>query len=289
MTPDNSPPNDAELAERERSAWSGAIEGWRKHDRALTALGAPVSEELIRQAEIGPGDHVLDLACGTGDPALRIAEQVGPSGSVLAIDFAEPLVAFAREKAAARGLRNVEFRCEDAEEVRLVAASFAAVTSRWGIMFMAHPQEVMARACAALRPGGRSAVATWGPPQANPFIALPFTALRNHIEIPAPAPDAPGVFAFADATRVASLMERAGFHDVRLTPFAFDIEIFDHGAQLWQFTREIAAPLARLYGSLHTAQQEAVDREVAAAAERFRRGSRLVVPAQTWIATGVRP
>jgi ubiquinone/menaquinone biosynthesis C-methylase UbiE len=101
---------------------------------------------------VRPGQRVLDIASGVGEPALAIAGQVGPAGSVLGTDLAAAMLAFARENAAARGLSNVEFRCMDGEVLDVPPGSFDVVTMRWGLMFM--PDRVAVREGA-----GRDAVA----------------------------------------------------------------------------------------------------------------------------------
>jgi SAM-dependent methyltransferase len=270
--------------ERERASWASAAPGWKKHDTTLTAFGEPVSQTMIEHADIGPGKRILDVACGTGEPALQIATAVRPSGSVLATDFAEPLLAFARVKAEERGLANVEFRCVDAEALDLPSESFDAATIRWGIMFMPHPVGALSRVRKALRPGGKLVVATWAPPDKNPLISVPLGVLRKHVELPTPPPDAPGVFAFANPERLNSTIQAAGFHEVLVESFDFAITVFESGADAWTFTREIAPPIAQLYdGQLEDVRKE-IDAEVVAALSRFRRGDALSLPAASWIA-----
>jgi ubiquinone/menaquinone biosynthesis C-methylase UbiE len=92
----------AEMKARERQGWSNAAPSWLEHDEMLTALAAPVTTAMIERAEIRRGMRVLDVACGTGHPAIPIAQHVGADGSVVATDFAEPMVAVARDKARAQ-------------------------------------------------------------------------------------------------------------------------------------------------------------------------------------------
>src|SRR3972149_989494 len=101
--------------ERELAGWTATAAGWNKQHALLERFSAPVSQKLIEMAGIQPGMRVLDIACGTGQPAISVAERVGAQGSVLATDFVEPVVAYARMKANERGLTNIEFRCLDGE------------------------------------------------------------------------------------------------------------------------------------------------------------------------------
>src|SRR5262245_24402467 len=110
---------DADAHKREEHAcWTRMAPGYSQHRAFLAGCTAPVSERMLDVARIGSGSRVLDIACGAGDPALLAAERVGPSGHVLATDFAEDMVAVARAEAERRGLRQIEFRVGDGEALR---------------------------------------------------------------------------------------------------------------------------------------------------------------------------
>lgn len=272
--------------ERELAGWTATAAGWNKHHALLERFSAPVSQKLIEKAGIQPGMRVLDIACGTGQPAISVAEQVGAQGSVLATDFVEPVIAYARMKAKERGLTNIEFRCLDGEALDVPPNSFDAVTMRWGIMFMPSPVESMKGAHAALRRGSRIALTAWASPERNPFAMIALGVIRKHLDIPTPPPGTPGIFAFADQARLRSTIEAGGFGDVQIEPFEFVVGEFASGEEYWTFMREVAAPIVRLYGQLSSDDQRVVDREIHAEAERSRTGDKVVVHGTTWIASG---
>jgi len=66
----------------------------------------------VDRLPLAPGQRVADLCCGTGASAIPAARAVGPSGQVIGVDVAEPLLALARERAA--GLPQAGFRLGDA-------------------------------------------------------------------------------------------------------------------------------------------------------------------------------
>jgi ubiquinone/menaquinone biosynthesis C-methylase UbiE len=135
-------------------------------------------------AHVAPGQRVLDVATGIGEPAMTAARWVGPSGVVVAIDQAPQMVAVARERMQAAGIRTVEFIEGDAETVALPLDSFDAIVCRWGLMFFHDPVGTLARLRASLVPGGWLAAAIWGPPERVPMIALPFTVLTGELGQP---------------------------------------------------------------------------------------------------------
>jgi len=156
---------------------------------------------------------------------------------------------------------------------------------------MPSPIDALKRAHNALRRGGRIAVATWGPPDKNPFISIPLGMLRKHVEIPTTPPDAPGVFAFANPKRLKTTLQGAGFQDVVAEAFAFDISVCETGEEAWRFIREIAPPIAQLYNGQLAAVQQSIDVAITSGLSRFHRADlspRLAIPAETWIAVGTK-
>ena len=88
------------------------------------------TDRMLYPAQLKPGDSVLDMTCGTGEPAIPAAQRVGPTGKVIAIDWIVDMVTFAREKAHTMGVTNIEFRVADGEALDIAPASVDAVTIR---------------------------------------------------------------------------------------------------------------------------------------------------------------
>jgi ubiquinone/menaquinone biosynthesis C-methylase UbiE len=281
------PKMGAELKAREQQSWSNAAPSWLKNDEMLTTFAAPVTDAMIERAGIRPGMRVLDVACGTGHPAIPIAQAVGPTGSVLATDFAEPMVAIARDKAKAAGVSNIEFRVVDGEVLDVPEGSFDAATMRWGLMFMPDPVAAIRNLARAVRPGGRIAIVVWQGPDKVPFASLPMAVLRNHTTVPTPPPGAPGMFAFADGERLRAVITEGGFHDVVVDSITLEQPHASPEAY-WTQMREMAAPLRTLYEGLPADTRAKVDADVYAGVERFRRGDQYVIGNTTWIAGATR-
>ena len=257
----------ARVKEQQRKDWGQAAAGWRRYDEQLMRNSAPVTEMLLELAQVAPGKRVLDVACGTGEPALPAAKMVGPSGFVVATDMAAEMVEVAREKASAQGVVNVEFRLIDGEELGVEPASFDAVTCRWGMMFMPEPLKFLYQAHEALKADGRIAVAVWGPPERNPFITLPMATVRKYVEVPAQDPSAPGgIFSLADRSKLEFIFEQAGFGDIRVEAFELPMAIWDSGYEYWQFCTAIMGPLRALLETLPKPLRDQIGEEVATAA-----------------------
>src|SRR5438552_15032919 len=173
-----------------RNEWQAVAGGWRRWEPMLQSFTWPMSLRMVTAAAIGPGQRVLDVGCGMGDPTLQVAVLVGPHGHVLGIDVAEGMIATARERAAALGLAHVEFRTADVMTVDLPAETFDVVLGRWSVIYVADVPGALARLRRALVPGGRIALSAWAPPEANPWIMIPMTALARLRPLPPPHPAA---------------------------------------------------------------------------------------------------
>jgi SAM-dependent methyltransferase len=112
------------------------------------------SLDAWRLAEIGSGHTVLDVGCGPGYASLDLAELVGPSGRVVAIDqsarFLEALGRMCHE----RGVENVTAYRADLEAGEFVSVLADRMWCRWVLSFVKSPRDVLARMAAALCPGG---------------------------------------------------------------------------------------------------------------------------------------
>lgn len=271
--------------ELQQKSWTGVAPGWKKHDAAFTRSVAAASEAMLDATGIGPGMRVLDIATGVGEPALAAARRVGPRGFVLGTDFVEPMLAFAREKAAAAGLHHVEFRCVDGEALAEPPGSFDAVTIRWGLMFMPDASACLRRAREALKPGGRIAVACWAGPERNPWAALPSGILMRLAGLPKPPPGALGVFAYADPRRLEGALAEAGFKDVAVEAVdlpMIDLDTFD---AYWTWLRELVGPVASMLATLPPEQQAAAAAELKAEVAKLSPGGRVVLGGTTWVAS----
>ncbi len=137
----------------------------------------------VDRARVGPGDRVLDACCGTGASAIPAALAAGPTGTVLGIDLSEPALALGRAKAAARGLRNVELRVGDIEQVDLPAGSFDCVLCVFGVFFLPDIAAGTLRLWDLVAPGGRLAITVWGPNLFEPAASALWEALAaEHAE-----------------------------------------------------------------------------------------------------------
>lgn len=127
----------------------------REQRRLVTQaeFSRPKTEALLRDAGVGPGMRVLDAGCGAGDVAFLVAELVGPGGAVVGVDRSVDVLATARGRAAALGLRQVSFVAGDVGTV-VPGGAFDAVVGRLVLMYAADPVAVLRHLVGLVRPGG---------------------------------------------------------------------------------------------------------------------------------------
>src|SRR5262249_14531466 len=126
-----------------------------KRLRLLHDVYGPGTEALFRRVGLRDGLHVVDLGCGSGNTACWVAQQVAPSGSVVAIDISGDQIEQARRQAQRRNLRNIEFHVADAYSPRLPEGAFDLVYCRLVLIHLTQPALALAAMRSLVRPGGK--------------------------------------------------------------------------------------------------------------------------------------
>ncbi|MGY3943958.1 class I SAM-dependent methyltransferase [Aeromonas tecta] len=208
------PPFDAEQYKRaQRAQWNKDGAAWRRWNPVLDAWYGEATERMLDLARIQPGQRILDVAAGAGEPAVSAARRVGASGHVLATDISEGIMALAREVALEHGLSQLETRVMDGEKLALPDEGFDAVLCRLGLMYMPQPMIALREWRRVLRPGGRVAVMVFSTPERNDWGAVPAVIIRRHTGLAAPAAGQPGPFSLGAAGVLEDVFRQAGFAD----------------------------------------------------------------------------
>lgn len=190
---------------------------WVDMQALLDRMLEPFERLVVDSGYPGEGKQVLDIGCGCGATTLAMARRLGPGGRCVGLDISGPLVAAARRRAAAEDVANVSFVEGDAQTYVLEQGRFDAVISRFGVMFFDDPVAAFANIRRGARPGAKLAFVAWRSPAENEFMMAAMKAAAPFLPpMPAPNPDAPGQFAFADGTRVTSILESSSWSDVEL-------------------------------------------------------------------------
>jgi SAM-dependent methyltransferase len=172
----------------------------------VPAIGGPLAKELVGIAALHPGEHVLDVACGTGAVTRLAAQQVGPTGTVAGLDVNPGMLAVARSVVHSES--SIKWHEASADKMPLPDSSFDAVLCQMGLQFMPDKSTALSEMHRVLKPGGRLILNVPGPTP-RPF-AFMGEALARHI-----GPEASGfvshVFSLHDTTELQTLVRGAGF------------------------------------------------------------------------------
>jgi ubiquinone/menaquinone biosynthesis C-methylase UbiE len=122
----------------------------------------PAQDLLIEMADLQSGDHVLDVACGTGLVSFQILEKPGYKGRLLGTDISDKMVELATSTAASKNEGRAQFQQMDAEELSLENNSFDLAICALGLMYMPDPRKALKEMHRVLKPGGRVVAAVWG-------------------------------------------------------------------------------------------------------------------------------
>ncbi len=270
-----------------RQEWTGAAPYWQKWNSKFAIQTREATELILRDADVRPGLSILDLACGTGEPALSLAKAVGTSGRVMATDLVPEMLEAARRNAAAQNLANIEFQFADAEALPFSDAEFDRVTCRFGVMFFPNIPKAMSEIRRVLKPGGRVCFAVFGSLEENPIFRVSLGPFLRRVKLPPPPPDAPHIFRFADETKLSAALSSAGFRDVSTRKHGITFAWPGPPEECWEATRELAAPFKKIIDAIPPQESQAAVSEVIEGIRQFQSGDKINLPATVTIASGI--
>ena len=199
---------------------SSSGETWAQFQEPLDRQIEPLGLTAIDVLKPREGQHIVDIGCGCGQTTLSLASRVGVTGSVMGVDISKPMLEVALRRPRPAPNLPVTFRQLDAQTDDLGHNLFDAAFSRFGVMFFSEPATAFANIRTSLKTDGRVVFVCWRALGENPWMEVPLQAALPFLQpVEAPDPTAPGPFAFADASRVRTLLTSAGFGSVEITPF----------------------------------------------------------------------
>ena len=216
----------------------------QRWERASAEMGKHVTDALVEYANPQPGERVLDVACGTGAPSLKVACAVEATGRVVATDLSEEPLKIAAERAKERGLTNIRFERADVHELPYSEGEFDLITCRYGAMFFRDLPRALREMRRVLRPGGRVAFAAWGAFD-QPYFQTTVQVVMRHTGAKIP-PGATAMFKFARSGTLARVLSEAGFADagdeVRTVPWVWTESV----EECWAYFQAVSVPLRPL-------------------------------------------
>ncbi len=271
--------------QRQAEFYAANAAGWERWAEAVAPQAEGFNVPLLDAAGVAPGDRVLDLASGAGEPALTVAKRVGPSGHVTATDLSPEMLAIVARRAKAAGLGNVTCQVADMEHLPFEAASFDRVICRFGIMYSPDATATCAAVRRVLRPGGRAAFMVWGDPAGNSLLWTVLSAANRLLEY-FKGDEVEHPFYYAAANSLAPHLRAGGLTAVeeRELRFAPKIKV---GIPFW--TPILGMNFGGAMDRLDDAGRKAIDHAVEAALRPYLRDGAYHLNVHTRIALGTAP
>jgi ubiquinone/menaquinone biosynthesis C-methylase UbiE len=202
-----------EIREQQKASWNRFAAAWKKWDPVTMEFLQPMKEAIISYLQPKDGQKILDIAAGTGEPALSIAASI-KGGCVTITDISEEMLNIANEKAKTKNISNIETVLCDATKLPFDNSSFDAVSCRFGFMFFPDMQLAANEIWRVLKPGGRFATTVWNFPEKNFWVTAIMGTIMRLMDIPPPPPEEPGMFRCCKPGRMRHILEEAGFRKI---------------------------------------------------------------------------
>jgi ubiquinone/menaquinone biosynthesis C-methylase UbiE len=181
---------------------------------AVFGLWAPILVDLARPR---PGEHVLDVACGTGIVARMAAARVGPTGSVVGVDLNPGMLSVARSVASTdvRSGGPLHWQEASADKLPFSDGSFDVLYCQLGLQFFADRAAALREMHRVLDAEGRLALMVWQGIHESPGFAALAEALEQHVgQAAATIMRAP--FGLSNSDELAALVRTAGFQGIAI-------------------------------------------------------------------------
>ncbi|MBA3912660.1 MAG: class I SAM-dependent methyltransferase [Acidobacteriales bacterium] len=278
------------MADAPKSAWSAsyrliAAEKWKAKS---AAMGKPVTQALVEYADPQPGMKVLDLASGTGEPAISVASRVGAQGHVVALDLSAELLEIANQRASAPQLTNFETRQADVHDLPFAADTFDLVTCRFGVMFFADTQRSLSETLRVLKAVGRACFLAWGSFE-QPYWQSSMAVVHKHVGGPLMDPGGADMFRFAEPGSLSMALASAGFEHIqeetRTLPWTWP----GSPEEAWEYVQAVSSPFRPMLERVPEERWDQINGEIHAEMRKLMDGDQVNFGVRVILASGMKP
>lgn len=259
-----------------------AAEKWKAKS---AAMGRGVTEALVEYARPILGMQVLDLASGTGEPAITLAARVAPQGHVTALDLSPELLALAAERARARELTNFSTRQADAHTLPFPDDSFDLATCRFGVMFFSDCDRALRELHRVLKPNGRACFLAWGPFD-QPYWSSTMGIVHKHVGGSLMSPGSPNMFRFAEPNTLSQTLQEAGFHHVEEETKTLPWSWPGPPEEVWEYAKSVSTPFRPLLERVPEDDWNQINAEIHQAVQKYFDGKNLNFGVNVVLASG---
>lgn len=232
--------------------------------------------------------RVLDIACGTGEPAITIATALRSSGMVIGADISPGPLKIAEQRARERGLTNVEFTPADVHDLPFPDGDFDRITCRFGVMFFDDCLGALGELRRVLRLGGRVSLLAWGPMRQPYFETIIGTILRTVPGLQLPE-SCTAMFKFGVPGALSSVLRDARFSYPEECLLDVPWNWPESPRELWAYFQQVTVPFKPLLQAIPPEHRSQVDANVLAELSRRFDGREVKFDAKIVLASAAKP
>lgn len=248
-------------------------------------MGKAVTEALVEYAQPKPGMRVLDLASGTGEPAISLAMRVGAQGQVTALDLSADLLEIAKGRAQERGLGNFFTQQADAHGLPFADNSFDLATCRFGVMFFRDVGLALRELHRVLRTGSRACFLAWGPFD-QPYWRSTMGVVHGHVGGPLLQSGGPDPFRFAAPGSLSEVLQSAGFRGVEEEKKTLPWTWPGTPEEVWEQAQAVSVPFRPMLDRVPSNMWPQIHEDVRAAIGQYVEGENIAFGASVVLAAG---
>jgi ubiquinone/menaquinone biosynthesis C-methylase UbiE len=259
-----------------------AAEKWKAKS---AVMGSAVTEALVEYAAPRQGMQVLDLASGTGEPGISLAQRVAPAGRVTAVDLSSELLEIAAQRAQKKNLSNFFTHPADAHKLPFPDHSFDLATCRFGVMFFSEVDKALAELRRVLKPGARACFVVWGSID-QPYWETTMRVVQKYAGGEILEPGGTDPFRFSTGGSLSEALRAAGFREVeesaRNVPWVWQ----GSTEEVFEYATAVSVPFRAMLDRVPAEQWPALRAESFAAIDRYRVGDAIRFGAVVILASG---
>jgi ubiquinone/menaquinone biosynthesis C-methylase UbiE len=259
-----------------------AAEKWKTQS---AVMGSGVTEALVQYAAPQAGMQILDLASGTGEPGISLAQRVLPGGSVTAVDVSAESLELAAQRARNKNLSNFSIQLADAHKLPFPDQTFDLGTCRFGVMYFGDVNRALDEFRRVLKPGARACFAAWGPFD-QPYWETTMKIVHRHVGGDLLEAGAADPFRFAARGSLSQALGAAGFQDVEESERNVPWTWRGTAEEVFEYAAAASIPFRAMLDRVPAESWPMLRAEIYAAINRYRVGDEIQFGAVVVLAAG---
>ena len=270
----------------ERIDWSINSTGPEAYERYIVqAWMGEWARTLVETGDIRQGERVLDVACGTGVVARRVANLIGPNGRVAGLDGDEGMLGVARQLADREGMHEIRWHHCDVSHMPFKPSEYDVLLCQQGLQFFGDRQAALREMCRVTAPGGRLAISVWRSLDHLPFLAVLGTIIGEYLGTDSMKPlYATG--SLHNREELRDLISKAGFDD---THIRLEVKIARYPS-FQEFLQGFLSifPIASEISAMHDEDKSEMLQRITTAMDDYMDDDGMAVPMESHIITATK-